>query len=284
MGAFFQNPRKATAYFDRTGKHLIVHPARIPDENRHIFPLSSASTTAQNSPRTCLLASPDAATEIGEVTPQSVTNPRDIMFGGIFGMAPDVNNLLRGQVIGPPEAFFPFVNFSADGQPIDDDEDMTEYDDDDTVDDDVDIGAYLALPDAEDDKDFIDMSTFIGDSDGTAQFSDGIDTSPLNRSRSMTESMLDRFDRNPSVVTSFRSNQVKYRDIAGRHSHPDMRASDDHPVRSGKSAETPITPMRKRGSISKRRASFVDSPSLTRSVAESAMTPTRSGPRLGTFA
>lgn len=219
-----------------------------------------------------LLATPGEESDYAELTPHSITNPRDIMFGGIFGMPQDVGNLLKGSVIGPPEAFFPFVALDGNGNPVDEVDEYSEDEDD--SDDDVDLNSFLALPDgADEDDDIFDTpsqphpeSDFI---------SDCPESTPVARTRSAGERMLEHFDRTPGVVSSFRSNQDKYRNIASQHPNPDLRASNQA-VRFGKSAETPITPLRKRSSAA-RRAAHGDSPLLRHSSAR------RLGPKMGTF-
>ena len=177
----------------------------------------------------------------------------DIMLTGIFGSAPGNDYFFGNESIGPPEAFYPFVSIGSNGNlnVMEEDEyyDSEEYEDDLNITDFMDFGPEGEDTDVEQDEDEKDVpatpaiSTMALDDSTPGQPTPMTET-PIKRKRSTSDVMLEHFDR--GVVTAFRNNQSRYRDVASLPSDPAARASVSRPVRSGKSAETLITPLRKR--------------------------------------
>lgn len=213
---------------------------------------SSTSSTANNSPRNSI-AQPNANASDSEVSNEIFNNNlnTDIMLSGIFGSAPG-NDFFGSESIGPPEAFYPFVSIGSGGNlnaMDEDDEDSDDFEDDLNITDFMDFGSEGDDTDEDQDEDAEDTdapatpatSTLALDGSTSAH---PMSSTPVNRTRSATDVLLQHFGR--GVVTAFRSNQDRYRDVASLPSDPAARASVSRPVRSGKSAETLITPLRKR--------------------------------------
>lgn len=197
---------------------------------------SSTSSTVNNSPR-------NSVAQINNASDSEVSNEvfnnglsTDIMLSGIFGSGP--NDFVFGsESIGPPEAFYPFDGSSSD-----------DYEDDINITDFMDFGSDGDDTDLdEDDVDDTDVPATPATSQvvnhGSTPAAPST-TTPQTRKRSTSDVMLEHFDR--GVVTAFRTNQNRYRDVASLPSDPAARASVSRPVRSGKSAEALITPLRKR--------------------------------------
>jgi len=213
---------------------------------------SSTSSTANNSPRNSI-AQPTANASDSEVSNEVFNNNfgTDIMFSGIFGSAPG-NDYFGSESVGPPEAFYPFVSVGSGGNlntMDEDDEDSDDFEDDLNITDFMDFGSEGDDTDEDQDEDLEDTDVPATPATSTLAL-DGstpahpMSSTPVNRTRSATDVLLQHFGR--GVVTAFRSNQDRYRDVASLPSDPAARASVSRPVRSGKSAETLITPLRKR--------------------------------------
>jgi hypothetical protein len=216
---------------------------------------SSTSSTANNSPRNSI-AQVNAGSD-SEVSNEILNNNlgADIMLTGIFGSTPGNDYFFGNESIGPPEAFYPFVSIGSQGNMFEnldeygDDDDSEDYEDDLNIHDFMDFGSEADDTDFEQDEEFEDTdvpatpATATVAHNGSTPAPPRTDT-PVNRKRTTSDVMLEHFDR--GVVTAFRNNQNRYRDVASLPSDPAARASVSRPVRSGKSAEALITPLRKR--------------------------------------
>lgn len=239
-----------------------------------------------------------------EVSNEVFSNPftTDIMLTGIFGSAPGDEYFFGTESIGPPEAFYPFVSIGANGTVVDDEEGYDEdedYEDDLKITDFMDFGSDADATDVDQEDDETDVpatpaTSMIAMNGSTPAHPTPLTETPGNRKRTTSDAMLQHFDR--GVVTAFRNNQNRYRDIACLPSDPSIRASVSRPVRSGKSAEAVMTPLRKR-SMSKRSAKSpfqASSPIVNASSPLSGVTKassrlhsslmsSRRAPRMGTF-
>jgi len=246
---------KAIAITNKTTKTVTFYRPRpaampwIPLNGYH----SSTSSTANNSPRNSI-AQLNANASDSEVSNEVFNNGlgTDIMLTGIFGTAPGNDYFFDNGSIGPPEAFYPFVSIGSNGN-------MNfmsgdEYDDSDEYEEDVNITEFMDFGSDADDTD-VDQEeeTDVPATPATSQIAVNGSTpaqptpateTPGARKRTTSDVMLEHFDR--GVVTAFRNNQNRYRDVASLPQDPVVRASVSRPVRSGKSAEALITPLRKR--------------------------------------
>ncbi|CAN9092153.1 unnamed protein product [Alternaria alternata] len=235
---------------------------------------SSTSGTVNNSPRNSIAQLNGSDSESNEVFNNGLST--DIMLSGIFGSAGGNDFTFGNESIGPPEAFYPFVSISSNGNMGLVDEDETgsssdEYDDDLNIADFMDFGESGGDTDLDDEFDETDRPVTPATSNvghhGSTPAAPA--TATPHRKRTTSDVMLEHFDR--GVVTAFRSNQNRYRDVASLPSDPAARASVSRPVRSGKSAEALITPVRRR----------VRSNRVAKSPLKKDMTMTRSSPLSG---
>jgi hypothetical protein len=266
---------------------------------------SSTSSTANNSPRNSIAQLNGNASD-SEVSNEVFNNglSTDIMLSGIFGSAPSADYIFGNQSIGPPEAFYPFVSISSNGNMGLVDEDEEESSDDD-YDEDLNITDFMDFGSEGDDTD-LDEEDDIEDTDvaatpatssvafnGSTPAGPTTDT-PASRQRTNSDAMIQHFHR--VGVASFRNNQDRYRSVASEPVDPAARASVSRPVRSGKSAEALITPARKRSrsnrvaksplkhSMSMNQSSPLSGVSKAASRLQgSVLDSSRGPPRMGTF-
>ena len=289
---------KAIAVTNRTTKRLTFYRPRTPIISW--APMngaqSSSTSNANESPRASLAQFNASDSEISNEVFNNHFTTSDIMLTGVFGSAPDNDYFFGADTVGPPEAFYPFVSIGTNGAVMDDDDDVEDedYEDDLKITDFMDFGSDIDATDVEQDDDETDgpatpaVSKLTMNGSTPAQPTPMVDNTPGNRKRTTSDAMLQHFDR--GVVTAFRNNQNRYRDIAQLPSDPTIRASVSRPVRSGKSAETVMTPLRKRSS-SKRAAKspFQASSPLSTRVSKASSRLNKSlikpppAPRMGAF-
>jgi hypothetical protein len=265
---------------------------------------SSTSSTANNSPRNSIAQLNASDSEVSNEVFNNALGT-DIMLTGIFGSAPGNDFFFGNESIGPPEAFYPFVSIGPHGNMnlMDDDEfdDSEDYEDDLNIADFMDFGSEGDDTDVEQDYEETDVPTTpatsrVAFNGSTPAQPTPMDETPVNRKRTTSDAMLQHFDR--GVVTAFRNNQNRYRDVASLPQDPAARASVSRPVRSGKSAEALITPLRKRsksnrmtrtplhvGSTVGNHSSPLSGVTKATSRLQNSMmdTPRRPPPRMGTF-
>ncbi|PYH42360.1 uncharacterized protein BP01DRAFT_134674 [Aspergillus saccharolyticus JOP 1030-1] len=128
MGTFVADPHKPVALVDCTGKHLVIIPAYA--SSRHDWLESATNSvcgTAHNSPRATTMhlideSDTDALASPGhlDMSPMLASSANLMMTALGNDIAPG------GQVMGPPEAFYPSRDFAIDSSFEDDDEDDPE--------------------------------------------------------------------------------------------------------------------------------------------------------------
>lgn len=264
---------------------------------------SSTSSTANNSPRNSIAQLNASDSEVSnEVFNNNLGT--DIMLTGIFGSAPGNDYFFGNDSVGPPEAFYPFVSIGSNGGMNLMDED--EYDDSEDFEDDLNIADFMDFgsegddTDVDEDDDEMEVPTTPGNSSMAPPSSTPVAPTSMTQTpghhRTTSDFMLEHFDR--GVVTAFRNNQNRYRDVSSLPQDPAARASVSRPVRSGKSAETLITPLRKRSrpnrvaksplqsvSALKNQSSPLSAVTKATSRLQSSVMNARRGPppRMGTF-
>ena len=256
-GIFIHDDRsKAIAVTNRTTKTLTFYRPRASMASwMSAHGAKSSSSSTNNSPRATMqqLNGSDS-----EVSNEVFSNPfiTDIMLTGIFGSAPTDEFIFGAESIGPPEAFYPFVSIGTNGAVVDDEDDYEDVDSQ----EDLNITDFMDFgDDAEDtDVEHEDEDTEVPATPATPMLAMPGSTpahptpmtdTPVNRQRNTSDVMLQHFDR--GVVTAFRNNQNRYRDLSCLPSDPTIRASVSRPIRSGKSAEAVMTPLRKRSTPKK---------------------------------
>lgn len=184
--------------------------------------------------------------------------------------------------------------------------DEDEYDDSEDFEDDLNIADFMDFgsegddTDVDEDDDEMEVPTTPGNSSMAPPSSTPVAPTSMTQTpghhRTTSDFMLEHFDR--GVVTAFRNNQNRYRDVSSLPQDPAARASVSRPVRSGKSAETLITPLRKRSrpnrvaksplqsvSALKNQSSPLSAVTKATSRLQSSVMNARRGPppRMGTF-
>lgn len=210
MGTFVADPNKPVALVDCTGKHLVIIPAYA--SSRHDWLESTSNSvcgTANNSPRATTMHLVDESDTDALVSPNR-TDLSPMLASSANLMMTALGNELApgGQVMGPPEAFYPSRDFAIDSSFEDDDEEDPE--------------AGLNV------NDFIDFGDGSSDEEMDKLFDEDALASPTttaapsavapsgpptpNRGESQQASSAERFlnhlDR--GIVTAFRRNHNRY--------------------------------------------------------------------------
>jgi hypothetical protein len=183
-----------------------------------------------------------------EMSPM-ISNSANMMMSAMYNPDYPLGQFLGGEVLGPPEAFFPFTSISANGDITQDD--PSSYDEDDI--DEVDILNLEDLIDFPDE----DTSDELDEHDSAFSLTDGEPFS-MGTPRPTTATSEDQVHplllSNPRLVGAFRNNQDTHKLLSGSNITADsMRFSSRfhttaiQGIRNGHltAATTPITPMRK---------------------------------------
>ncbi|KAL2818957.1 hypothetical protein BJX63DRAFT_383390 [Aspergillus granulosus] len=209
MGTFVADPHKPVALVDCTGKHLVIIPAYA--SSRHDW-LDSAATsvcgTANNSPRATTMHLIDESDTDALVSPNLDFSPMLASSANLMMTALGNDITPGGQVMGPPEAFYPSRDFAIDSSFEDDD-------------DDDDPEAQLNV------DDFIDFGDGSSDDELDKAFDEDAMASPLavsamagtagtptpnrggeSQQATSAERFLNHLDR--GIVTAFRRNHNRY--------------------------------------------------------------------------
>lgn len=123
MGQFVVDPRKAVVVLDN--RKLKLFPARLPRASRSSTDSSDSTSNEYYQPSRQLH-------NMMTQTPLKFfgSTPLDVMLCGVFTSATGPDSL-RGQVIGPPEAFYPFTTVTVNGTIANNDDDWYDYEDND---------------------------------------------------------------------------------------------------------------------------------------------------------
>jgi hypothetical protein len=242
------DPSKPIAVIDSTGKRMLIIPARKsvdPSVDSFGF-ASSTSTTANTSPQTPFARlHEDSDNERSDSSGQGVPiagSGANLMMGGLLH-APNADFIRGGQILGPPEAFYPFTTMRADG----------------TIEDDYD----------EDDENLWDVNDLIDFGDGSSSDDEGLGSlfptsaassppaigSPIESPTTdsgkdnVASRMLKHLDR--GVVTAFKRDQHRHKLLLDRSQdrlpQPTLTAFERNAIKGGRlaAANAPISPIRK---------------------------------------
>ncbi|KAF7719765.1 Uncharacterized protein PECH_005674 [Penicillium ucsense] len=214
MGTFVADPNKPVALVDCTGKHLIIIPAYA--SSRHDWLDSAANSmsgTANNSPRQTTLQLIDESDTDALASPNH-TNFSPMLASSANLMMTALGNDLApgGQVMGPPEAFYPSQDFAIDSSFEDDDEEDPEAAL--NVDDFIDFGDGSS--DEDNDRDNETFNGFDDEAFGSPRANSsrpatGTPT-PSRASESLQANSAERFlnHLDKGIVTAFRRNHNRY--------------------------------------------------------------------------
>lgn len=208
MGTFVADPHKPVALVDCTGKHLVIIPAYA--SSRHDWLESATNSicgTANNSPRATTMHLVDESDTDALASPNHVDlSPMLASSANLMMTALGNEVTTGGQVMGPPEAFYPSRDFAIDSSFEDDEEDDPEAAL--NVDDFIDFGNGSSDDDM--DKEFDDDALASPRAAPTIPAAAGTPT-PTRGGDSQTNSaerFLNHLDR--GIVTAFRRNHNRY--------------------------------------------------------------------------
>lgn len=164
------------------------------------------------------------------------------MMSGLVNVGPGSEHLPGGQVLGPPEAFFPFTNFDAGGNVIMDEDDDEDEDDLLNLDDFIDFGE---------DTDDSDHEGAIAESHSpsASSMTSSVSATPKTRTMSSTTpstpNLMDHLDK--GVVTAFRRSQYNHRPTQRRPSEGSLQRANAA-FKGGRhaAADAPLSPLKKR--------------------------------------
>jgi hypothetical protein len=175
------------------------------------------------------------------------------MMGGLLHGTPGSGFFLGGQVLGSPEAFYPFTSVGSNSL-IEDYEDDLEDEDLWSVSDFIDFGGGSSCSDNDDDQDTeapVSPATSIVANPLSPRHDTRPMTDSVTKGRDTTQSMISHFDK--GVVGAFHRNQQRHRQFLTR---PEPRAFTPSmsavlrgiAIKGGRqaAANCPITPVRKR--------------------------------------
>ncbi|KAH0565304.1 hypothetical protein GP486_001304 [Trichoglossum hirsutum] len=258
MGSWIADPSKPIAFIDSTGKRMLILPATQPapiHSNQFGPPGSSDSSIIGNSPPTAFSTYIDDSE--GEYSSQDFGvaveySGRNLMMGGLLHGAPGSEFILGGQVLGSPEAFYPFTSVGPSGL-MDGYDDDLEDEDLWSVSDFIDFGGGSSCSDNDDDQDTevptSPTTTIVANQ--SSLHSTPLETDNIANGRDTTQSMISHFDK--GVVGAFHRNQQRHRQLLAR---PEPRAFSPSmsavlhgiAIKGGRqaAANCPITPIRKR--------------------------------------
>lgn len=224
MGTFIADPSKPVALVDCTGKHLVIIPAYA--SSRHDWLESATNSlcgTANNSPRAATMHLVDESDTDAIVSPTAMlSSSANLMMTALGNDATP-----GGQVLGPPEAFYPPRAFTLDSSFEDDDDDDDDDDDEAmlNVDDFIDFGngssdEEIEKPSDEDDLRTSPMIISAAPTAGTPDLNRGGDT----HHGTNAERFLNHLDR--GIVTAFRRNFNRYQALLRRPQHSTTRPAN----------------------------------------------------------
>lgn len=263
FGTFSVDVSKPYAYHKR-GVGLIIRPPKV-TKPIHFWPTrSDMSSTAQSSPVTPFQNFPGEDSDYSDATRSAFSGVHgvDLMLSGLFGGDASQTYHFGGQIMGPPEMFFPFKTVNRSGSIHSWDEES--YDDDaDSAEDNIDINDLINIDGDEDDEDGA-MSGFM-DETGAEESEACEPTSPAatETSSAMTPfhshsnsfagdtwteySMTTQtYSVNSGIVNSFRNNQDRAKQLSRMPHDPAERTPMHHAIRHGYAADSFISPLRKR--------------------------------------
>lgn len=213
MGTFVADPNKPVALVDRTGKHLVIIPAYA--SSRHDW-LESAATsacgTANNSPRATTMQLIDESDTDALVSPNMDLSPMLASSANLMMTAVGNDITPGGQVMGPPEAFYPSRDFAIDSS-------FEEEDEDEDPEAQLNVNDFIDFGDGSSDEEMDKESdeeapaspmtvAAVGSANGTPTPNRAADPHQTNHQTNSAERFLNHLDR--GIVTAFRRNHNRY--------------------------------------------------------------------------
>jgi hypothetical protein len=251
MGTFVADPKKPVALVDCTGKHLVIIPAYA--SSRHDWLESATNSmcgTAHNSPRTTTMHLVDESDTDALTSPNGFELNPMLSSGNLMITALGNDATPGGQVMGPPEAFYPSQNYGGDSSYDEDDEDDERML---NVDDFIDFGNGSSDEEDEGMNKGSDDDEGLTASPAVTSTIQGMTTPTPNRAKDNNDSserFLNHLDK--GIVTAFRRNHTRYQTLIRLPQHREfMPANSPSRVASvfkHSRYTDPRTPPRKRKS------------------------------------
>ncbi|KAF1987091.1 hypothetical protein K402DRAFT_63054 [Aulographum hederae CBS 113979] len=252
IGRFFANANKALIFIDRHGKNTVA-ASYTGFQQQSSNTDSDASNTINNSPQTSFYSFAPDDSDNNELLSSALSGHGDIMMSGVFGLDPKRSYDLGGQIVGPPERFFPSLEENevpATPSILSDSFDGFESEDNGGL---GDISEFIDLAEMdEDDEEQDDESeSMAGTPSMRGKSLIDVPETPTPANQRSTEhvtiSVLRHFDRYP--VGAFRQNQFR-----AAHSSNIFHEASKPKLRNGRSAQALMTPLRKRKTDNKARS------------------------------
>ncbi len=250
LGSWVTDASKPYAVLDSHGKKLLIYRART--DRRYSFDISPSQPTNN-------LIVEHGSDGLRDSFPM-LRSHTDMMLSAMFT---PMDSLFRGNALGPPEAFYPFVSVTANGV-ITQDDPSSSFDDDDIDDDEWNIGDIIDFGDETSDEECP-----VEEEDSSASPGD-MSSTPIRPTTASSEDqihpLLNHLDR--GLVGAFRRNQSRHqlltRNAASRESLAFSGPFGEGTLRGIKggrlaAVNTPITPPRKSKAAKK---GFILAPSV----------------------
>ena len=264
MGMWIADPKKPVVVINASGKNIIIHPTQrtLKVDNNFSKVASSGSNSVANAAYRYGFAdafNPFAESESDRSYPssQDLMGPMlgagtNLMMPGLLHGGPGMEHILGGQVLGPPEAFYPFRSVGQDGLCLEDDD---EYGDDyGEVDQHLNMDDYIDYGDDSSDineepeqanDDFASTTTI--DFAASTLKSTPIEPTTVAAPASTTQHLLRHLDKK-GVVGAFRKNHDR---VKARMRQPTFNTSTyglSGEIKGGRhaAANNPFSPLRKR--------------------------------------
>ena len=252
MGSWVADPTKHIAIVDSSGTKVVIYYPHPPKKRNQCFAaLGSSASSANSSPRPSVPQlpiavddselEPSARSSQDPVSPMFGSSP-NLMMSGLLNVGSGSEHLPGGQVLGPPEAFFPFTNFDAGGNVIMDDDDDVDEDDLLNLNDFIDFGEDT---DGSDNEGAIEEPHSPSASSMTSGVSETLKSEEISSAKPSTPNFMDHLDK--GVLTAFRRSQYDHKSAQRRPSDGLLqRASPAIKGGSHAVADAPLSPLKKR--------------------------------------
>lgn len=246
MGTFVADSTKPYATYDHRSHSILIEFPRNA-RNAAANGISSTSTSPNMS-----FQGHDFFSEMPSLFPAATA---DVMMSGVFGAPPGQRleqngswvwnsaDLFGGQ-IGLPESFYPSIALDITGTPLAENEGIYSSDEEDDEDD-MDIHAFIDMTDLPSDAE--EAPELDAEETETTDAQDGTETA-TGRARSASQLLLEHFDRDAGTVSAFKNHHDRFRRVSRLPQDASLIAT---PLKTGKTAEDLMSPMRKRKSKGK---------------------------------
>ncbi|RFU33535.1 hypothetical protein B7463_g2837, partial [Scytalidium lignicola] len=257
LGSWLHDRSKPFLVLDNHGKNLIMFRAKV--NRRFSFGGVGNQSMSAATPQSSFARESDQDKQTIDLSPM-ISNSANLMMSAMYSPLDQYLHLTGGQPLGPPEAFYPFVNISADGTITQDS--PSSYEDDEDDEDDVDsedmwnVEDFLNFgEDTSDEEEVADGRE--EEDDNTSTIAEPPSSTPARPTTASSEDqihpLLNHF--NSGIVGAFRRNQNRHHLLSCNAASRDSLAFSG-PYRQGTlrgikgdrlaAANTPITPLRKR--------------------------------------